>query len=153
VGAVLLIACANLANLMLTRAAGRRKDLAVQIALGSSRAQVVRQVLVEALLLAVSGGMLGVVTAPWGVAALVALAPTELPRAGEIRVDVAVLLFSLTVSSLTGVLFGVIPALASARVDVRDALQASGRGATAGGQRVRGLLVSAEVALAVVLLI
>ena len=97
VGAVLLIACANLANLMLTRATGRRKELAVQLALGSSRAQVVRQVLVEALLVGVSGGLLGVLVARWGVVGLVALAPTALPRTGEIRVDVAVLMFSLAV--------------------------------------------------------
>jgi predicted permease len=153
VGAVLLIACANLANLMLTRATSRRKDLAVQLALGSSRLNIVRQVLVEALLLGISGGILGVLVARWGVVALVALAPTELPRSSEIRVDVAILMFSLVVSSLTGVLFGVVPALTSARVDVRDALQGSSRGMTTGGQRIRGLLVSSEVALAVVLLI
>jgi putative ABC transport system permease protein len=153
VGAVLLIACANLANLMLTRATGRHRDLAVQLALGSSRANVVRQVLVEALLVSVPGGLLGVLAAHWGVAALIALAPAALPRAGEIRVDLAVLTFSLAVSSLTGVLFGVIPALASASVDVRDALQGGSRGTTAGGQRVRGVLVSSEVALAVVLLV
>jgi predicted permease len=153
VGAVLLIACANLANLMLTRATSRRKDLAVQLALGSSRLNVVRQVLVEALLVGVSGGLLGVLVAWWGVVALVALAPSELPRSGEIRIDLAVLLFSLTVSSLTGVLFGVIPAVTSASVDVRETLQGSSRGTTGGGQRIRGLLVSSEVALAVVLLI
>jgi predicted permease len=153
VGAVLLIACANLANLMLTRATSRQKDLAVQLALGSSRLNVVRQVLVEALLVGVSGGLFGVLIARWGVAALVALAPTTLPRSGEIRVDVAVLMFSLAVSSLTGMLFGVIPALTSASVDVRDALHGSSRGATAGGQRIRGVLISTEVALAVVLLI
>jgi predicted permease len=153
VGAVLLIACANLANLMLTRATSRRRDRAVQLALGSSRANVVRQVLVEALLVSVSGGLLGVLLARWGVVALVALAPAGLPRSGEIRVDLAVLMFSLAVSSLTGVLFGVIPALASAGVDVRDALQGGSRGTTAGGERIRGLLVSCEVALAVVLLI
>ncbi len=153
VGAVLLIACANLANLMLTRATSRRKDSAVQMALGSSRMNLIRQVLVEALLVAIAGGTLGVLVAHWGVAALVALAPTALPRSGEIRVDVAVLMFSLIVASLTGVLFGVIPALASASVDVRDALQGSSRGSTAGGQRIRGLFVSSEVALAVVLLV
>jgi putative ABC transport system permease protein len=153
VGAVLLIACANLANLMLTRASSRRKNLAVQLALGSSRLHVVRQVLVEALVVGVSGGILGVLAAQWGVVALVALAPTELPRSGEIRIDAAVLIFSLVVSLLTSVLFGVMPAFASANVDVRDALHGSSRGTTGGGRRVRGVLVSSEVALAVVLLI
>jgi putative ABC transport system permease protein len=108
---------------------------------------------VEALLLAFSGGVLGVALAWLGTAALVALAPTQLPRATEIRVDLAALAFSLTVSALTALVFGVIPAVASARVDVREALQGSGRGATAGGHRIRGLLVSSEVALAVLLLI
>ena len=153
VGAVLLIACANLANLMLTRAAARRKDVAVQMALGSSRVHVVLQVLTEALLIAAAGGAVGALGAGWGVAALVALAPTELPRAGDIHVDSAVLVFSLVVSLLAGVFFGVIPALASACVDVRDALQTRSRGATGGSQRIRGLFVSAEVALAVALLI
>jgi putative ABC transport system permease protein len=153
VGAVLLIACANVANLMLARAAGRRKELAVQLALGAPRGTVVRQVLVEAVLVSLGGGLLGVLVARVGVVALVALAPTQLPRAGEIRIDLAVLVFSLVVSSLVGVLFGVIPALTSARVDVRAALQGSSRGATGGGQRIRGALVSAEVAIAVVLLV
>ena len=153
VGAVLFIACANLANLMLTRATSRRKELAVQLALGSSRWNIGRRLLVESLLLGVSGGTLGVLVARWAVAALVALAPTGLPRSGEIRVDLAVLIFSLAVASLTGALFGVIPALMSARVDVREALQASSRATTAGGRRIRGALVSSEVALAVVLLI
>ena len=153
VGAVLLIACANLANLMLTRASSRRKDVAVQLALGSSRANVVRQVLVETLLIAIVGGTLGLLVAEWGVVALAALAPTALPRIGQIGIDNVVLMFSLTASVLTGVLFGIVPAFTSARVDVRDALQGSSRGATAAGHRVRGLLVSSEVALAVVLLV
>jgi HAMP domain-containing protein len=141
VGAVLLIACANLANLMLARAAGRRRDVAVQLALGSPRGTVVRQVLVEALLVSIAGGTLGMMAARWGAAGLMALAPSELPRSGEVRVDLAVLLFSLAVATLTGVLFGVIPALMSAGVDVREALQAGSRGATGGGRRIRGLLV------------
>lgn len=153
VGAVLLIACANLANLMLTRATGRRKELAVHLALGSSRTSLIRQVLVEALLVGMAGGTLGVLFAQWDVMALVALAPTALPRTAEIRVDVAVLVFSMTASIVTGVLFGVVPALASSRVDVRDALQGSSRGTTATGQRIRGALVSSEVAVAIALLI
>jgi putative ABC transport system permease protein len=189
VGAVLLIACANLANLMLTRASTRRRDLAVQRALGSSRGTIVRQVLVEALLVSIAGGALGVIIARWSIIAVMALAPTALPRvsqihagaaaavgvvhgvagasdivgasgvasaggvAGGIGIDVVMLLFSLAVSSLTGVLFGVIPAIVSARVDVRDALQDTSRSVTSGSRRIRGLLVSAEVALALVLLI
>jgi len=153
VGAVLLVACANLANLMLTRAAGRRRDIAIQLALGSSRARVLRQVIGEAVIVSLAGGVAGILIAQAGVVALVAAAPTALPRAGEIRVDIAVLAFSLAVSVVTGVLFGVIPAFASARVDVRDALQGSGRGTTAAGRRTRGVLVSSEVALAVVLLV
>ena len=153
VAAVLLIACANLANLMLVRAASRRRDIALQLALGSSRAKVVRLVLVEAMLVSISGGFLGVVAAWWGVAGLLAMAPIGLPRLGEIGVDVTVLLFSVVVSAMTGVLFGVVPALTASRFAVRDALQDSGRGTTAGGQRVRGLFVSAEVAVAVALLI
>jgi putative ABC transport system permease protein len=153
VGAVLLIACANLANLMLARASSRRKDISVQLALGSSRANVVRQVLVEALLVSVSGGVVGVLLARWSIAALVKLAPAELPRSGEVRVDATVLLFSLAVSSLTGILFGVVPAFLSASVELREALHGSGRGTTGGGQRARGALVSAEVALAVALVI
>ena len=153
VGAVLLIACANLANLMLTRATSRRKDVAVRLALGASRMDVIRQVLAEAVLVGFSGGILAVLLARWGVVGLVALAPTQLPRSGEIRVDVAALTFSLAVSSLAGVLFGVMPALASASVNVRDALQGSSRGTTGGGRRIRGVLVSSETALAVVLLI
>src|SRR5262249_10044969 len=145
--------CANLANLMLTRSTGRRKELAVRLALGSSRWNLVREVLVEALMVSVSGGILGVLVARWGVSGLVALAPAQLPRSGEIRVDAVVLMFALGVSSLTGVLFGIIPALVCAKVDVRDALQESGRGTTSSGRRIRGVLISSEVALAVVLLI
>jgi putative ABC transport system permease protein len=153
VGTVLLIACANLANLMLTRAAGRRRDLAVQMALGASRSSVVRQVLAESLLVSLAGGSVGVVIATWGVTGLLALAPTGLPRAGEVRVDAAVLTFSLAVSLFTGVVFGVFPALASAGVDIREALQGRSRTATAAGGRIRGALVASEVALSVALLI
>jgi putative ABC transport system permease protein len=153
VGAVLLIACANLANLMLTRAAARRREVAVQLALGSTRGSVVRQVLVEALLVGVSGGLIGALLAGWGVPAIVSFAPTELPRATEIRMDAAVLAFSLGVSTLVAVLFGAVPALMSAGVDVCGALQSSSRGNTGAGHRVRGAFVSAEVACAVLLLI
>jgi len=152
VAAVLLAACANLANLMLTRAAGRRKEFAVQLALGSSRAGVVRQVLVEALLVSAVGGAVGVLIAHWSATGLMTLAPSELPRSGDVRLDLTVLLFSLAASTLTGVVFGAVPAFVSAGVDVRDALHASGRGTTIRNQRVRGLLISSEVTLAVALL-
>jgi predicted permease len=153
VGALLLLACANLANLMLTRATGRRKDIAVRRALGASPSAVARQCLVESMIVGLAGGALGVLLARWGVVGLLAFAPTELPRTGEVRIDVPVLVFSLFVSMATGALFGVIPALVSARVDVREALQDNSRGATAAGRRLRGALVSSEVAIALVLLI
>ena len=153
VGGVLLVACANLANLTLTRAAGRRKEMAVQLALGASRWSVARQCLIETVTLGIAGGMLGALVARFGVAGLLAFAPADLPRLGEVRMDLAVLLFSLLASMLTGVLFGVIPALVSARVDVRDALHGSSRGTTSGGRRLRGALVSCEVAFAVALLV
>lgn len=153
VGAVLLIACANLANLMLTRAASRRKELAVQLALGSSRGALVRQVLVEALLVSFGGGLLGLVIATWGINGLVALAPAALPRAGEIAIDPAVLLFALALATATGMVFGVLPAVTSSRVDIRESLLSGGRGSTGGSGRLRGWLVSAEVSLAVILLV
>ena len=153
VGAVLLIACANLANLLLTRSAARRRDVAVQLALGATRGSVVRQMLVEALLVGVSGGVLGAVLARWGVTGIVSWAPTELPRAADIRVDMTVLAFSLGVAALVAVVFGTVPALMSAGVDVRGELQANSRGTTRAAHRIRGAFVSAEVACAVLLLI
>jgi putative ABC transport system permease protein len=152
-GAVLLIACANLSNLMLTRASGRRKEVALKLALGSSRWKVARQCLVEALMVGVAGGSLGAILARWGVRGLLLLAPAELPRLGEVRVDVAVLAFSLLVSVAAGVLFGVMPAVFSSRVEPRAVLHGGGRGATASARRLRGAIVSSEVALALVLLV
>jgi putative ABC transport system permease protein len=153
VAAVLLIAAANLANLMLSRLTSRRKELAVQLALGASRLAVARQTLVEALLVSVAGGALGVVVASWGVSMLLSLMPSELPRTGEVRLDRAVLVFSLAVAALTGLLLGVAPAAAAAKGDVRDALQGSGRATTAGSRGMHGALVTVEVALAVALLV
>jgi putative ABC transport system permease protein len=153
VAAVLLVACANLANLMLARTASRRKELAVLLALGSSRGQIVRQVLIEALLVAVAGGLLGLIVARASVVALLALAPAGLPRTGEIRIDTLVLLFAQSASLVAALLFGGGPAWAAARGDARDALLSSSRGTTGGGRRLRSALVSAEVALAVVLLV
>jgi putative ABC transport system permease protein len=153
VGAVLLIACANLANLMLTRAVGRRREIAVQLALGASRIQIAKHCLVEALLVGMGGGVVGVIVAPWGVNGLLRIAPAALPRIADVRVDVFVLVFSMLVTILTSVLFGAGPALVAARANFRDALQANSRGTTGGGSRLRGAMVSAEVALAVVLLV
>src|SRR5262245_26163371 len=123
VSAVLLMACANLANLMLTRAAGRRKETAVQLALGASRADVAKQCLVEALLIGAAGGVIGVLVAPWGVNGLLRLAPAALPRLGDVRVDIPVLVFSCFATLLTAILFGAGPALVAAHVNVRGALQ------------------------------
>jgi len=153
VGAVWLVACANLGNLMLARASGRRKEIAVQLALGSSRLAVARRCVIEALVIALAGGALGLLVAGWSMPLLLSLAPTQLPRISGIGLNLTVLSFSIAVSLLTAVLFGTAPALAAARVDVRDALLSSSRGATAGGRRVRGALVACEMAFAVALLI
>jgi putative ABC transport system permease protein len=153
VGAVWLAACANLGNLMLTRANGRRKEIAVRLALGSSRWAVARHGLIEALAIGMAGGGLGVLVAWWTMPLLVSLAPGQLPRANAIGLSPTVLAFSIAISVLTAALFGAGPAVATARADVRNALLASSRGATAGARAVRGALVACEVAVAVALLV
>jgi putative ABC transport system permease protein len=151
---VLLIACANVANLLLVRAASRQKEIAVRRALGAERGRLLRQLLTESLLLASLGGVVGVVLAYWGVRSLVASLPANVPRADEIRVDGVVLAFTAGLAVLTGLVFGIVPAWKTASGNVQDSLRQEGRG-TAGPahHRVRNTLVVAEIALALILLV
>jgi putative ABC transport system permease protein len=155
VALVLLIACANVANLMLVRVAARESELRIRAALGASRRRLVRQLLTESVLLAMAGGVLGLGLAAWGVSALRALEPGTLPRVQEIGLDGRALAFALVLSVSTGLLFGVVPAIRALGVDLRGGLADGGR-ALSGARsaaRTRTMLVLAEVALASVLLV
>ena len=155
VGFVLLVACVNVANLLLARASARRKELSIRASLGASRARIARQVVVECLPLAVLGGVCGVLLATWGIELISTLLPTTLPRGNEIAVNARVLGFTFGLALLTVVMFGLLPAFQAARTDLRDAMNEGGGpgfGSRTQG-RMRRVLIVAEVALALVLLV
>jgi predicted permease len=151
VGLVLLIACANVANLLLARSAARTREFSVRLALGASRAQIVRQLVTESVLLSLIGGALGLVIAKWGLSAVRATVP-DLPRIANIGLNVSVLLFTLGVSMAVGILFGLLPALKSSKTDLQAGLREGGRGSAGGTHRTQGILVVVQIALALVLL-
>jgi putative ABC transport system permease protein len=159
VGFVLLIACANVANLLLVRATGRKREFAIRAAMGAGRARIVRQLLTESIALSITGGVLGLVLGYAGVRALLAVSPADLPRVGEngaaVGLDWRVLLFTIGISLLTGILFGLFPAISAARPDLNTTLkESSNRSGTGFRQsKARSLLVISEVSLALILLI
>jgi predicted permease len=153
VGFVLLIACANVANLLLARSTGRAREFAIRSALGASPARVIRQLLTESVMLGIGGGVIGLLLAKWGTRAILAALPAALPRSEEIGIDSHVLLFTVGVSVLTGILFGLVPAIKTLRPDMHETLKEGGRGSSGARHRTQNVFVIVEMAMALVLLI
>jgi predicted permease len=153
VGFLLLIACANVANLLLARSMARSREFAIRAALGATQSRVIRHLLTESVLLAGLGGALGLLLAVWGTKAVLATLPGALPRAAEVSLDSRVLVFTLVLSLFAGIVFGLAPALKTSRVNLEEILKESGRGSSGSRHRLQGVFVAVEVAMALVLLV
>lgn len=153
VGFVLLIACVNVANLLLARSTGRLREFAIRAAMGARQGRVIRQLLTESLVLSCAGGGLGLLLAGWGTQAAIALMPEDLPRAQSVHIDSHVLLFTLAASVLAGIFFGLAPALRCSSAGLHETLKEGGRGSSGARHRLQGLFIVAELAMALVLLI
>jgi len=153
VGFVLLIACVNIANLLLARSTGRTREFAIRAALGATRARVIVQLLTESILLAVTGGALGLLLAAWGTKAAIRILPEALPRSGQVGLDVRVLIFTMGISIVAGILFGLAPALKTSHSNLQEALKEGGRGSSGARHRLQGVFVVVEMAMALVLLV
>ena len=153
VGFVLLIACVNVANLLLARATGRSREFAIRAALGASNGRIVRQLLTESILIAGLGGAMGLLIAYWGTQGVLGALPGTLPRAGEISLDARVLVFTIALSLFAGIFFGLAPALKASRADLHEVLKESGRGSSGVRHRLQGIFVVGELAMALILLV